>query len=367
MNITSLDLQGILPLWIISFGVLALLLLEAVGKEAGRRSAPLLTGTFLLASIASVFHILSQRPLPGLLFQGCVVVDLYSTTLMGICLVSGFLCLLFSVSYLERERAVTGEYYVLLLLAVSGMIVLTVSADFLTLFVGMELMSLSSYALAGYLRNRARAIEAAMKYFLAGVFSSGFLLYGIAMFYGVTGSLRFVDLRHALRNGEIPRFDRSGGRTGSGRDLVSRSRRCPSMPGRRMFMTGPRPRFGLAFHGRQDGGCGDLRPGLGGSVSAFRGPGLGFGVLAVLTMTVGNLGALAPDKPQANAGFFQRGPRRIPIGGVVGGCPCSRRPSGKGGGLLSAGLYPHDLRGFRLYRLGLASGRANSPAGKGLN
>ena len=60
MNITSLDLQGILPLWIISFGVLALLLLEAVGKEAGRRSAPLLTGTFLLASIASVFHILKK-------------------------------------------------------------------------------------------------------------------------------------------------------------------------------------------------------------------------------------------------------------------------------------------------------------------
>ncbi len=303
MNITSLDLQGILPLWIISFGVLALLLLEAVGKEAGRRSAPLLTGTFLLASIASVFHILSQRPLPGLLFQGCVVVDLYSTTLMGICLVSGFLCLLFSVSYLERERAVTGEYYVLLLLAVSGMIVLTVSADFLTLFVGIELMSLSSYVLAGYLRNRARAIEAAMKYFLSGVFSSGFLLYGIAMFYGVTGSLRFVELRHALEMGKSPVLIALG----AGLVLVGFGFKIAAVPFHAwapdVYDGAPAPVSAILSTGVKTAAVGILARVL---VEALGLPGswtMILAVLAVLTMTLGNLGALNQTNLKRLLGF----------------------------------------------------------------
>lgn len=303
MSVSSMDLGGLVPLWIVSFGAMTLLLLEALGKESGRRSAPLLTGAFLLASIASVFHLLSQRPLRGLLFSGCAVVDLYSTTLMGVCLVSGLLCCLFSVSYLEREKAVTGEYYALLLLAVSGMIVLSVSADFLTLFVGLELMSLSSYAMAGYLRNRPRSVEAALKYYLSGVFASGFLLYGIALFYGAAGSLRFVDLRHALEMGESPLLIALG----SGLVLVGFGFKIAAVPFHAwapdVYDGAPAPVSALLSTGVKTASVGILArvlvEGFGLQVPWT----LAFGVLAVLTMTVGNLGALNQTNLKRLLGF----------------------------------------------------------------
>jgi NADH-quinone oxidoreductase subunit N len=159
-----------------------------------------LTGTFLVLAIGSVFHLLSQRPLPGALFCGAVVVDLYSVTLQGICLLSALLTCIFSASYLRQEKAVTGEFYALILFAVAGMSVLVVASEFLTLFVGLELMSLAGYVLAGYLRVKERSVEAALKYFMLGVFASAFLLYGIAVLYGVTGTTHFPDIRHFLES-----------------------------------------------------------------------------------------------------------------------------------------------------------------------
>jgi NADH-quinone oxidoreductase subunit N len=169
-------------------------------KEEGRRIAPIMTGTILVLALGAVFRLLNHPAMPGSLFQGSVVMDLYSVTLTGICLLSALLACLFSASYMVREKAVTGEYYALLLLAVSGMQTLVISADFLTLFMGLELMSLSAYVLAGYLRTRERSTEAALKYFLNGVFASAFLLYGIAMIYGVSGSVRFQDIRLFLEH-----------------------------------------------------------------------------------------------------------------------------------------------------------------------
>lgn len=303
MSVTHLEWGGLLPLWIVSIGAMALLLLEAIGKEAGRRAAPLLTGAFLMAAIASVFQILSQRPMPGSLFQGCVVVDLYSTTLLGICLVSAFLCLLFSVSYLEREWAVTGEYYALLLFAVTGMGVLVISADFLTLFVGLELMSLSSYALAGYLRNRPRPVEAALKYFLSGVFASGFLLYGIALFYGAAGSLRFVDLRLAVESGRSPALIALG----AGLTLVGFGFKIAAVPFHAwapdVYDGAPAPVSALLSTGVKTAAVGILARmtvealGLPGSWNMI------LGVLAVATMTLGNLGALNQTNLKRLLGF----------------------------------------------------------------
>ncbi len=303
MSISYLDLAGLAPLWIISLGAMLLLLLEALGKEAGRRSSPVLAGAFLVAAIASVFHLISQRPLPGLLFNGCAVVDIYSSTLTGACLVSGLLCCLFSVSYLERERAVTGEYYALLLLAVSGMIVLAVSADFLTLFVGLELMSLSSYALAGYLRNRPRSVEAALKYFLSGVFASGFLLYGVALFYGASGSLRFVDLRHALELGKSPLLMALG----AGLVLVGFGFKIAAVPFHAwapdVYDGAPAPVSALLSTGVKTASVGILAR-IFVEAMGLQGPWASvLGVLAVLTMTVGNLGALHQTNLKRLLGF----------------------------------------------------------------
>lgn len=92
-----------------------------------------------------------------------------------------------SLRWLERQGILAPEYYVLLMLATVGMMLLAGAADLITLFLGLEVMSISVYVLAGYDRTRRASAEAALKYFLIGAFASGFLLYGIALVYGATG------------------------------------------------------------------------------------------------------------------------------------------------------------------------------------
>jgi len=101
---------------------------------------------------------------------------------------AGALTVLVSFGYLERERLLAPEYYVLLVFGVLGMMVMAAGADLMVIFLGLELMSVAVYVLTGFDRRRARSAEAALKYFLLGAFASGFLLYGIALVYGATGT-----------------------------------------------------------------------------------------------------------------------------------------------------------------------------------
>jgi NADH-quinone oxidoreductase subunit N len=98
------------------------------------------------------------------------------------------LTVLISFAYVEREQLLAPEYYVLLLFGTLGMMVMAGGADLMVIFLGLELMSVAVYVLAGFDRRRARSAEAALKYFLLGAFASGFLLYGIALIYGATGT-----------------------------------------------------------------------------------------------------------------------------------------------------------------------------------
>ena len=98
------------------------------------------------------------------------------------------LTVLISIAYLEREQLLAPEYYVLLLFGTIGMMLMAAGADLMVIFLGLELMSVAVYVLAGFDRRRARSAEAALKYFLLGAFASGFLLYGIALVYGATGT-----------------------------------------------------------------------------------------------------------------------------------------------------------------------------------
>src|SRR5581483_4757339 len=93
-----------------------------------------------------------------------------------------------TIDYSRVEQLAIGETYVLMLLASSGMMLLAAARDLMVVFLGIELMSIAVYVLAGYNRRSSRAAEAALKYFLLGAFSTGFLLYGIALIYGATGS-----------------------------------------------------------------------------------------------------------------------------------------------------------------------------------
>ena len=114
----------------------------------------------------------------------------------------GALTVFTSYPFLNREGANSGEYYALVLFSMVGQCVLATANDLIMVFIGLEISSIASYVLAGYLRDDKRANEAALKYFLLGSFATAFLLYGVALIYGATGStnlsrIRAVDLTRA--------------------------------------------------------------------------------------------------------------------------------------------------------------------------
>lgn len=133
-------------------------------------------------------------------FSDLVVVDSYAVFWkMLLYLVSG-LTILLSMGYLKEEKIQLAEYYALVLLALTGMMVMVSGADLLTIYLGIELMSITLYIMAGFKRFEARSIESSAKYFVLGAFSSGILLYGISILFGVTGSTRLVEIS-AVVNG----------------------------------------------------------------------------------------------------------------------------------------------------------------------
>jgi NADH-quinone oxidoreductase subunit N len=131
-------------------------------------------------------------------FQGSVTIDGFSIFFNWIFLVAALIVALVSYRYLEIAGEHHGEYYGLILFAQCGMYFLATGTDLVTLFIGLELMALSFYVMVGFLRSDKRSNEAAMKYLLLGAFSTGFLVYGFSVMYGMAGSTKLSDIASAI-------------------------------------------------------------------------------------------------------------------------------------------------------------------------
>jgi len=131
-------------------------------------------------------------------FAGAVVVDRYGLFFTLLFCLASALTLLMSMSYLELTDIRTGDYYSLLLFCTAGMVLMATATDLIVLFLGLEVMSISAYILAGIWREQLRSNEAALKYFLLGAFATGFLLFGIALLYGATGSTALPGIAKAI-------------------------------------------------------------------------------------------------------------------------------------------------------------------------
>jgi len=139
-----------------------------------------------LAGVAIVgLSLLGPR---GETFGTMFISDGYSMFFKVIFLINVILTILISIKYIAVERANYGEYYSLILFSTIGMMIMASAGDLIILYLGLELMALSTYILAGFIRHDIKSNEAALKYFLLGAFSSGFLLYGISLIYGLTGT-----------------------------------------------------------------------------------------------------------------------------------------------------------------------------------
>jgi NADH-quinone oxidoreductase subunit N len=133
---------------------------------------------------------------PG--FQGSVVVDGFGIFFNWLFLVAALIVAVVSYKYLDVAGEHHGEYYSLILFAQCGMYFLATGTDLITLFIGLELMALCFYVMVGFLRNDRRSNEAAMKYLLLGAFSSGFLVYGFSVLYGLAGSTKLSRIADAI-------------------------------------------------------------------------------------------------------------------------------------------------------------------------
>ena len=131
-------------------------------------------------------------------FNGAVTIDGFAIFFNWLFLVAAVIVTLVSYNYLEIEGEHHGEYYALVLFAQCGMFFLAAGTDLITLFIGMELMALCFYIMVGFLRGEKRSNEAAVKYLLLGAFSSGFLVYGFSILYGISGSTRLADVAVAV-------------------------------------------------------------------------------------------------------------------------------------------------------------------------
>ena len=184
----------------LSLGSMLLLLLEFLPvKQTSGRSAWIA----LITLAGSAIAIWPVRNVHRALFGGMFLQDGFTVFFTLLFCAVAALSVLLSWDYARRTRLHQAEYYSLLLLSTLGMIIMAASNDLITIFLGLELMSISLYVLVGFRHDQLESNEAALKYFLLGAFASGFLLYGIALLYGATGTTQFGKMAEFLSDTPI--------------------------------------------------------------------------------------------------------------------------------------------------------------------
>ena len=157
-------------------------------------------GALLAVAVSAlcIYQIQRLSPRGGIGFSNSLLVDRFAIYFWYLFLAAAAIAILMSVRYLEIENEHHGEYYTLILLAVIGMMCMAAGLDVVLIFIGLELMAISTYVLVGFLRRDRRSNEAALKYLLLGAFSSGIFAYGLSLLYGLTGTTNLVLMQRAL-------------------------------------------------------------------------------------------------------------------------------------------------------------------------
>jgi NADH-quinone oxidoreductase subunit N len=293
----TVDLRPAVPAFIVAATGVVVLLAQAFTPRGARAPAARISILGLALALTTVL-LMAASPTRGrgAVLGGALVADEYALFLQALVLGIGIVTVLLSPSYLRETAGERGEYYALTLFSIVGMMGLVSVTDLISLFVALEIMSVALYALAGMDRRRGESQESAIKYFVTGSFSSAFLLYGVALLYGLSGSTSIDRIGVVLVTME------PGGHAlallGLGLLLVGFGFKIASVP---FHMWAPdvyegAPTTVTAFMsaGVKVAAFGALLRVFGHGLSPLQGqwqPAVA--VLALVTMVVGNLGALA--------------------------------------------------------------------------
>ncbi len=197
----NLDYFSILPEIITALAGVILMLIDAFAPKGGRKAGPLFSIFSLLLTLAAIIALWPQSYSTS--FAGMIVNDhlrLYFALVVVAC---SIIATLLASQFLDDEALPPGEFYALMMFATTGMLMMASAGDLVTVFLGLETSSIATYVLAGYRRTDLRANESSLKYFLLGSFSAAFLLYGMALTYGATGTTNIEEIRQVLIAGKV--------------------------------------------------------------------------------------------------------------------------------------------------------------------
>ena len=195
-TVSALSLPHVFPELVLAIGAMILVLLGA-----WRERAPwAVVDAAVIVLGAALLSVLLTREPYGVTFYGAFIDDAFARFMKSLSLIGSIVALLLSVDFMKRQNIGGFEFPALVVLATLGMNMLVSANDFIALYLGLELMSLSLYVLAAYNRDNARATEAGLKYFVLGSLSSGMLLYGASLLYGFSGGTGFPAVAAALES-----------------------------------------------------------------------------------------------------------------------------------------------------------------------
>lgn len=165
-------------------------------------------GTYAIALLSTIvvgiwFAFTALNPTPGYFFTRMYIVDPFASPMKAVVCFGYAVSIIYSKKYLEDRDLFRGDFFLLGLFSLLGQCVMISGNNFLTLYIGLELMSLSLYAVIALRKDVPQSNESAMKYYVLGALASGFLLYGISMLYGATGSLELGEVLKAVASGHI--------------------------------------------------------------------------------------------------------------------------------------------------------------------
>lgn len=195
------DIIAIIPELMLVLAAIVLLLVDPLLPRDGRRGLSWLAVAPCVTAIVVTWWARNEQ---DTYFSDAIVNDKFSVYFKILLLAVAIVAMLLSEKHLDINERLLSDYYALVLFTTVGMMVMVASIDLVTFFVGLELMALSSYLLAGFFRYEDQSIEAALKYFLTGSFASVFLLLGMTLLYGVTGFTNYYQIGDALSEGIAP-------------------------------------------------------------------------------------------------------------------------------------------------------------------
>ena len=194
-------LWAALPEIFLLSAIVVVLLLDLFLTKPFKQATYYLTQISLFITGVMAFNLIDQPQ--AIIFSGSFILDNMASVFKVFMIGATMVAMVYTRHYLIQHALFRGEYFVLVLLSVLGMMVMVSGYSLLTLYLGLEILSLSLYTLIAIARERSGAVEAALKYFVLGAIASGLLLYGMSMIYGISGSINITDIANFAANADL--------------------------------------------------------------------------------------------------------------------------------------------------------------------